>query len=58
MSAVDKAKNKAQQAKGKAKEGVGRASGDRETTSRGKGDQAASNLKDAGEKVMDAVRKR
>lgn len=56
MSATDKAKNKMQNVAGKAKEGVGRATGDADTENRGKGDQAKSNLKDAGEKVKDAFR--
>ena len=58
VGATDKARNKAEEVKGKAKEAVGRATGDRKTSNRGKGDQAKSNLKDAGEKVKDAVRKR
>ena len=36
---------------GQAKESLGRATGDKDTENRGKGDQAKSNLKDAGEKV-------
>ncbi|HEY7053400.1 MAG TPA: CsbD family protein [Mycobacterium sp.] len=57
MSGTDKAKNKVENLAGKAKEAVGRATGDRETESRGRGDQTKSNLKDAGEKVKDAFRK-
>ena len=57
MSGTDKAKNKAQEVAGKAKEAVGRATGDRDTEARGKGDQSKANLKDAGEKVKDAFRK-
>lgn len=54
MSATDKAKNKLDEVTGKAKEKLGEATGDRDTRNEGKGDQAKSNLKDAGEKVKDA----
>ena len=57
MSATDKAKNKAQDLGGKAKEAVGKATGDDRTRDEGRGDQAKSNLKDAGEKVKDAFKK-
>jgi len=57
MSGTDKARNKAQEVAGKAKEAIGRAIGDPDTEARGKGDQAKSNLKDAGEKIKDAFRK-
>ena len=57
MSATDKAKNKIDQLAGKAKEGLGRVAGDRDTEARGKGQQAKSHLKDAGEKVKDAFRR-
>ena len=57
MSATDKAKNKLQEAKGHVKEAAGRATGDRSLERKGKGDKAAGNLKQAGEKVKDAVRK-
>ncbi|MBX9639754.1 MAG: CsbD family protein [Mycobacteriaceae bacterium] len=57
MSATDKAKNKIEDLGGKAKEAVGRATGDRSTESEGRGDQAKSSLKDAGEKVKDAFKK-
>ena len=56
MSAVDKAKNAAEDAKGKIKEGVGKATGDKDTEARGKGDQVSSDLKGAGEKVKDAFK--
>ena len=56
MSATDKAKNKAQELGGKAKEAVGRATGDRTTETRGKDDQTKSHLKGAGEKVKDAFK--
>ncbi len=57
MSATDKAKNKAQELGGKAKEAVGNLTGDARTRDKGRGDQAKSNLKDAGEKVKDAFKK-
>lgn len=57
MSATDKAKNKAQEVGGKAKEAVGKVTGDRDTEARGKGDQTKSNLKGAGEKVKDAFKR-
>jgi uncharacterized protein YjbJ (UPF0337 family) len=56
MSAVDKAQDKAQVAKGKAKSAAGRASGDRNLDKKGKADQASGNLKQAGEKVKDALK--
>jgi uncharacterized protein YjbJ (UPF0337 family) len=57
MSATDKAKNKAQDFGGKAKEAVGNVTGDERTRDEGRGDQAKSNLKDAGEKIKDAFKK-
>jgi uncharacterized protein YjbJ (UPF0337 family) len=56
MSAVDKAKNKIEEAAGKAKEGLGNAAGDRQTAREGKRDQAKADLKNAGEKVKDATK--
>lgn len=57
MSATDKAKNKAQELGGKAKEAVGKATGDRATEARGKDDQTKSDLKGAGEKIKDAFKR-
>jgi uncharacterized protein YjbJ (UPF0337 family) len=57
MSAIDKAKDKAQAAKGKVKETTGRATGDRSLEAEGKGDKVVGNLKQAGENVKDAVKK-
>jgi uncharacterized protein YjbJ (UPF0337 family) len=54
MSGVDKASNKVDEVAGKAKEALGRATGDRETEAEGKTDQAKADLKNAGEKVKDA----
>jgi uncharacterized protein YjbJ (UPF0337 family) len=56
MSALDKAKNAAEDVAGKAKETVGKATGDHKTENEGKGDQAKSDLKGAGEKVKDAFK--
>jgi uncharacterized protein YjbJ (UPF0337 family) len=53
----DKARNTAQQAKGKVKEAAGKASGDRDLETKGKTDRAKGSLKQAGEKVKDAFRK-
>jgi uncharacterized protein YjbJ (UPF0337 family) len=57
MGAHDKVSNKIDDVAGKAKEAVGRATGDHSTESEGKIDQAKSSLKDAGEKVKDAFKK-
>jgi uncharacterized protein YjbJ (UPF0337 family) len=42
---------------GKAKEAVGNITGDARTRDEGRGDQAKSNIKDAGEKIKDAFKK-
>lgn len=57
MSGTDKAKNKVEETKGKAKEAVGGATGDRALENQGKKDQAKGSLKQAGEKVKDAFKK-
>ncbi len=57
MSAVDKAKDKAQAAKGKIKKGTGKALNDPQMEAEGKADQTKGNLKQAGEKVKDAFKK-
>jgi uncharacterized protein YjbJ (UPF0337 family) len=57
MSGTDKAKNKAQDLGGKAKEAVGNVTGYKGTQDEGKSDQAKSNVKDAGEKIKDAFKK-
>ncbi len=57
VSATDKAKNKAEELGGKAKEALGNVTGDARTRDEGRGDQAKSNLKDAGEKIKDAFKK-
>lgn len=57
MSAEDKLKNKIEDLGGRAKEALGRATGNAETRDEGRADQAKSALKDAGEKVKDAFKK-
>ena len=56
MSALDKAKNKAEEIGGKAKEHAGEATGDEQLEAEGQADQAKGNLKQAGEKVKDAFK--
>lgn len=57
MSTTDKAKNKLEEAKGKVQEGVGDATGDQSLKRQGKTTQAKANVKQAGEKVKDALKK-
>lgn len=56
MGAGDKISNKIDDLGGKAKEAVGRATGDTSTKNEGKLDQAKASLKDAGEKLKDAFK--
>jgi uncharacterized protein YjbJ (UPF0337 family) len=58
MSATDKARNKVQKLRGKAKETIGRATGDPNLEDQGAAERVKSDLKDAGEKVKDALRGR
>lgn len=55
MSFVDKAKNKAEELAGKAKEAVGDATNNSELEREGQADQAKANGKQAGEHVKDAA---
>jgi uncharacterized protein YjbJ (UPF0337 family) len=48
--------NKAEELKGKVKEGVGDATDDRDLQAEGQADQAKGNLKQAGEKIKDAFK--
>jgi uncharacterized protein YjbJ (UPF0337 family) len=48
--------NKAEELRGKAKEGVGHVTDDKELENQGKADQVKSNIKQAGEKVKDIFR--
>jgi len=57
MSTEDKIKNKIEDLGGKAKEAIGKVTGDNDTRNEGKADQAKSDLKDFGEKVKDAFNK-
>ena len=56
MGAEDKASNKIEDLGGKAKEGLGKVTGDKDTENEGKVDQAKASLKDAGEKIKDAFK--
>ena len=58
MGAHEKLTNKIDDAAGKAKEAVGRLTRDEDTRIEGKLDQAKASLKDAGEKVKDAFKKK
>lgn len=57
MGMVDKAKNAAEDALGKAKEVIGDATGNEELQAEGKKDQAKSSVKDGVENVKDAFKK-
>jgi len=57
MGLYDKIGNAAEKLGGKGKEAAGEASGDESLKAEGKGDQAKSDLKQAGEKVKDAFKK-
>lgn len=54
MSTGDRIENKAEELKGKAKQGVGRATDDPELEAEGTADKAKGNLKQAARKVKDA----
>lgn len=54
MGIDDKISNAAEDAKGKLKEGAGKATDDERLEAEGKGDQSKADLKQAGEKVKDA----
>ena len=56
MATDDKLRNQGQDLKGKAKESIGRATDDEELEAQGRTDQAKADLKNAGEKVKDAIR--
>ena len=56
MSASDKAKNKAEAAKGKVKKGTGKAVDSPVLEGEGKAEEVKGNLKQAGEKIKDAVK--
>lgn len=56
MGLDDKIDNKTQEAGGKVKEGVGKATDDEQMEGEGHKDQAGSKLKQAGEKVKDVFK--
>ena len=56
MSAADKIKNAAEDLKGKAKEGTGKATDNDKLQAEGQGDQTAAETKKAGENVKDAFK--
>jgi len=56
MSNEDKISNKVDELAGKGKETAGRATDNPDLEAEGKGDQAKSNLKQAGEKVKDVFK--
>ena len=57
MGTDDKVDNKVEDLRGKAKETVGKATGDDALEAQGDRDQRKSSLKQAGEKVKDAFKK-
>ncbi len=56
MGTEDKAKNVAEEGTGKVKEAAGKATGDEQLEAEGRADQAKADLKQAGEKVKDALK--
>jgi uncharacterized protein YjbJ (UPF0337 family) len=56
--ARNKTRNKSQELKGQVKEATGRATGDPRLEAEGRADQTKANLKQAAEKVKDALRRR
>ena len=57
MAARDKAKNATKQVKGTLEEKAGKVSGNAQLRVEGKADRTEGNLKQAGEKVKDALKK-
>ncbi|MEU4477207.1 CsbD family protein [Micromonospora sp. NPDC023966] len=56
MGIDDKIDNATENTAGKVKEGVGRATDDERLEAEGRNDQAAANIKQAGEKIKDAFK--
>ncbi len=56
MGADDKTKNTGEKVKGKVKETAGKVTGNERLEAEGKVDQGKANVKQAGEKVKDAVK--
>ncbi|OLT50945.1 CsbD family protein [Cellulosimicrobium sp. CUA-896] len=57
MGLGDKIEHAAEEAKGKLKEGTGRATDDERLEAEGQGDQTKANFKQAGDDVRDAFKK-
>jgi uncharacterized protein YjbJ (UPF0337 family) len=57
MGLGKKAKNKAKVLKGRGKQGAGKATGNKRLKAEGRADKATGNVKNAGEKVKDALKK-
>ena len=55
MGIFDKAKDKAEELEGKAKQEIGKRTNDQELQNEGAADEAKGDLKQAGEKVKDAL---
>jgi len=55
MAMGDKIKHAAEEAAGKVKEGAGKVTGNEELEARGQSDQASANVKQAGDKAVDAA---
>jgi uncharacterized protein YjbJ (UPF0337 family) len=58
MGLRDKARNKAEEVKGKGKEKVGKATDDKDLQAEGAADRVKGNVKQAAEKVKDAFRRK
>jgi uncharacterized protein YjbJ (UPF0337 family) len=58
MRVADKFKNKAQKLRGRIKRNTGKVTGNRSLQAEGAADEVKSNLKQAGEKIKDAFRRR
>ncbi len=56
MGTDDKIRNKIDELAGRGKETAGRVTGDPDLEAEGRGERAASNLKQAGEKIKDAFK--
>jgi uncharacterized protein YjbJ (UPF0337 family) len=56
MGTDDKFEHKAEEVKGAVKEGVGKATGNESLEAEGRADQASADVKQAGDKVADAVK--
>jgi uncharacterized protein YjbJ (UPF0337 family) len=56
MGLDDKIDNKGEEIAGKAKEGLGKATGDEQLEAEGHTDQASGNIKQAGEKIKDVFK--